>query len=258
MSSPTSATTKRSLDLSDSSSLSPDSCESPLLSDAIDRLHFKVYRLADKEDKRKYVGRCWTVDAKAAAIKLGTRGLPRVNCTAQVIVERDSDDSQPPQRFTVRQFFGEITPLAEAKYAERGALSPDGRMKYKELVEEPAKPAAAPTRPANQAPFRTAKTRPAPSASPAAESSKTMMVPVWIQVPEGFGYSNPWSMPQVRPTVSQVLSRPKQSAPSQTQPARPKARRAPVTKKQEQHPWHLNPTERYTSAVPGRMPSLVK
>lgn len=243
MSSPTSETTKRSLDLSDSTSLSPDFSESPSLSEpGPDRVHFKVYRVQDNE-KRKYVGRCWTVDARTAALKLGTRGLPRVDCSAIVSVE-GVESGQAPEQFRIRQFFGEITPLTEAKYAERGTLSPDGRMKYKEIVEEEpvqhqtAAPKVVP--PVSQSTFRH-KPVPLPA-------SKLMMVPVWVQVPQGLGYSNPWSQPTIVPTAPVVnntalsrAARPK--AATQAKPSAPRAPRVPTQRPTMN--WHLNPTERY-------------
>lgn len=243
MSSPTSETTKRSLDLSDSNSLSPDFSESPSISEpGPDRIHFKVYRVQDNE-KRKYVGRCWTVDARTAAIKLGTRGLPRVDCSAMVSVE-GVEPGQAPEQFRVRQFFGEITPLTEAKYAERGTLSPDGRMKYKEIVSD--EPVREPTSTRVSPPVSQSTFRHKPVPLPA---SKLMMVPVWVQVPQGLGYSNPWSQPTIVPTPPSTTNNAavaRAARPKAAIQAKPSAARAPrVPAQRPTMNWHLNPTERY-------------
>lgn len=266
MSSPTTEKTNMisssSLSLSDSMSLTADTSESPspLLQDpTIDRIHFKVYRVIDK-DKRKYVGRCWSIDSRTAALKLGTRGLPREDCTTLVLVENASLPELPAEQFRVRQFFGEMTPGSEAKYMEKGNLSPDGLMKYKEIApfnnltsaHKAAAAAIPPTRPlpkksVNQSSFRITPSAPA-SAKPLTSSAPLIMVPVWAQMPATLGYCNPWSMPTQMPSVASATA----TAPSPVaQASKPVATRKPPQLRAQRPPsWSLNPVKKYNSAAP--------
>ncbi len=234
-------------------SLTADTSESasPLLQDAaVDRIHFKVYRVIDK-DKRKYVGRCWSIDSKTAALKLGTRGLPREDCTTLVLVENASLPELPAEQFRVRQFFGEMTPGSEAKYMEKGNLSPDGLMKYKEIVPltvagSVLKAAAAvpPTRPLPKKPVNQSSFRVAPSSiKPLTSSAPLIMVPVWAQMPATLGYCNPWSMPTQMPTNN---SPPAPAA----QASKPAQRKPPQLRAQRPPSWSLNPVKKYSTAAP--------
>jgi hypothetical protein len=243
MSSPTTVGTKgrravepTGLSLADSSSISISlsESESPSLYDDAERCHYKVYR-ALSDEKHKYVGRCWTVDAESAALKLGTRGLPRTECTATVYVANAGQPDVPAQRFEVRQFFGELSPLAEAKYSEKGKLSADGRMKYKEIVRAAAAPELKPRIPLAQPALRDASPR------LPADQSKFIMVPMWTAVPEDQGYTNPWSMPMIIPSAPVVSSSatPKRSAVPRAVPYKRSVQRPPQ--------WQLQPTQTYSS-----------
>ena len=240
MSSPTTAGTKgrrfveptgQSLSDSSSISISPGDSESPSLCDDVERCHYKVYRVLGDDKKQKYVGRCWTTDAESAALKLGTRGLPRVECTAAVFVADAGRPEAPAQRFEVRQFFGELSPLAEAKYSEKGKLSADGRMKYKEIVRAPAAPALKPRIPLAQPALR--------NVSPPADQSKFMMVPMWTAVPEDQGYTNPWSMPTIIPSAPASITAPRRAAAPRAVPYKRPVQRPPQ--------WQLQPTQTYSS-----------
>lgn len=243
MSLPTTASTKlrpfaeeHSIRLSDS--LSPDSTESPTFPEP-GRTHYKVYRAID-EEKRKYVGRCWSENAESAALRLGTRGLAREDCTTIVFVE-NVIEPQEPERFEVRQFFGEISPMAEAKYAEKGNLSPDGRMKYKEIVRKSTR-SPVPRSPPSKTPSPKRADQSKFSIPSAASSEKrTIMVPIWTEVQdEGYGFSSPWSAPSLQPTAT----RPKQRPTPQKKPV------VPIHPRRRPHlTWELNPNEKYSSSV---------
>jgi hypothetical protein len=237
---------------SSADSMSIDASESPNQAD-LDRQHYKVYRFLD-QSKMKYVGRCWSVDARSAALKLGTRGLPRVDCTTQVLVEECQEAGELHNviryKFKIRQVFGEITPLIEAKYSDKSKLSSDGRMKYKEILEEQvltteevAKLSKSPATPQRS---------PAKAVSPvqqAERGAEFMMVPVLTQVPSTLGFSNPWSLPSLfqpnsegpaQPLKKPVLFQQKRFTPSVKHSS--VIQRPPV---QQQTRWSLNPTQRY-------------
>ena len=244
MSLPTTASTKirpsveehTSSHLSDS--LSPDSTESPTYPEP-GRTHYKVYRVID-EEKRKYVGRCWSTDAESAALRLGTRGLAREDCTTVVFVENASEPAAQ-ERFEVRQFFGEISPMAEAKYAEKGNLSADGRMKYKEIVRKSAHSSIRSAPPSKTpSPKRPDQSK---FSIPASSGKRTIMVPIWTEVQEdGYGFTSPWSAPTLLPTA--VKSTPKRQFLSQKKSV------APVSRHRPHLTWELNPNQKYSSMKP--------
>lgn len=259
-----SSPTRAQLQLSSSAdSLSIEASESPNQVE-VDRQHYKVYRFIDSQ-KTKYVGRCWSVDPKSAALKLGTRGLPRLDCVTMVLVEEAAQmpgETKPKYKYQIRQVFGEITPLMEAKYTDKSKLSSDGRMKYKEILSEEM---VSMPELRNSPSLPIFDNRSAPVAQLQAEF---MMVPVLTQVPKTLGFSNPWSLPSVFGSTepSQPLQKPnlfssKRSSPSSSSlssssegyPRTPRSNFKPQVKPiappssqfHSQVRWTLNPTQRY-------------
>lgn len=102
--------------------------------------HYKIYQLSDTK-KKIYVGRCSEENPEKAALKLGTRGLPRENCNVQVLVDCVSADKLDQSKMT------EVVPVKSYQFlveqkmvdlnpGEPGSqkIYPDGKKKIKRIV----------------------------------------------------------------------------------------------------------------------------
>lgn len=96
--------------------------------------HCKVYQRIG--DTLKNVGRGWTNDFPSLALRLGTRGLPRKDCTVYVVVQPFDGDVPESSKYEckISQTMVELTPSQKKKKLESGDITEDGKKKFKKII----------------------------------------------------------------------------------------------------------------------------